>query len=345
MKRAKKDIQIFVTGGTGFVGSYLLRTLVADGYTKIRALRRSNSRMDLVQTIVDEVEWVEGDVLDIPFLEDAMKGVQQVYHCAAMISFDSRKFSQMRKVNIEGTANVVNAALYEGVEKFVHVSSIAAIGRAKSGMQITEKTKWERSKNNSQYSISKYQAEQEVWRGRAEGLRVAIVNPSVIMGAGFWSDGPLQFFKLVWNKFPFYTLGTTGVVDVRDVARFMVVLMESEVEGERFILNSSSVTYQEIMTIIAKNMDRRPPYWRVTPVIQGLSWRLEWLKSRLFGGQAFITKETARMTAQSYFYDNQKSCEQFNFEYIPVEKTLAESAHLFQQAVEKEFQPMLLPIT
>jgi nucleoside-diphosphate-sugar epimerase len=330
-----KTKQILVSGGTGFVGSYLLRMLLHQGYTNIRAIRRKTSRMDLVSAIQDQIEWVEGDILDVLFIEDVMRGVQQVYHCAAMISFDARKFEDMRQVNVEGTANMVNAALHAEVEKFIHVSSIAAIGRPENGMLIDENTKWQRSKNNSQYAISKYQGEQEVWRGHAEGLNMAIVNPSVIFGAGFWDDGPLKFFKLAWKEFSFYSLGQTGIVDVRDVGRFMIQLMESNISGERYILNGSPISFKNLMFRISELLDKKPPRYKVNSIMREIAWRLEWLKSRLFGGSPFITKETARLSGQYFEYANHKSKEAFDFEYTPIDQTLAESATLFKKAAEE----------
>ena len=191
----KYNTSILVTGGTGFVGSYLLRYLVQQGYTQIGAIKRPNSPMDLVEEIKDKIKWIEGDVLDIFSLEDALKGVQQLYHCAAVVSYSPKDFKQMMKVNVEGTANVVNLALEAGIKKMLYVSSIAALGKTEKTLWVDEQADWIPSKSNSQYSISKYLSEMEVWRGMAEGLRAAIVNPSVILGSGFWDAGTANFLK------------------------------------------------------------------------------------------------------------------------------------------------------
>lgn len=339
-----KDKQILVTGGTGFLGSYLLRYLVREGYTRIRATRRKHSRMDLVAEVADRVEWVETDVLDTLGLEDAMQDVAQVYHGAAIVSFDPRDVDEMRRINVDGTANVVNAALHANVEKLVHVSSIAAIGRTKQSKIITEKTKWERSKLNSEYGISKYLAEQEVWRGAAEGLNIAIVNPSVILGSGRWDEGPLKFFKLVHRQYPFYTTGTSGFVDVRDVARFMLLLMESDISRERFILNAENLTFQTLMNEIAQQLGKKPPSIKVTPFTQQVVWRLEWLRSRLFGAKPLITREVAQRATASLFYENDKSLSVFDFEYTPIRQTIAETAAQFSEAAQADFKTMYLPL-
>lgn len=339
-----KNKPILVTGGTGFLGSYLLRYLVREGYTQVRALRRATSKLDLVAEVADQIEWVEGDVLDIFSLEDAMQDVEQVYHCAAVVSFDPRDYDEMRKVNVDGTANVVNAALAATVEKLVHVSSTAAIGRMKNQPIVTESTKWERSNYNSEYAISKYLAENEMWRGMVEGLNVAVVNPSVILGSGRWDEGPLKFFKMGWHNFPFYTKGTAGFVDVRDVARFMVQLMESEVAGERYILSGESLTYQTIMNEIAANLNKKMPSIQINPFLQQIAWRVEWLRSRLLGGRPLVTRETASHSLRSFFYQNDKSRTDFAFEYTPIRQTIAETCRQFKEATENGFESKVLPL-
>lgn len=339
-----KDKQILVTGGTGFLGSYLLRYLVREGYTRVRALRRATSNMDLVNEVIHKIEWIEGDVMDIFSLEDAMQDVQLVYHCAAIVSFDPRDYEEMRQINVDGTANVINAALEANVEKLVHVSSTAAIGRMKNQPVVTEQTKWERSNYNSEYAISKYLAENEVWRGMVEGLNVAVVNPSVILGSGRWDEGPLQFFKMGWNNFPFYTKGTAGFVDVRDVARFMLQLMQSEVVGERYILSGESLTYQTVMNEIATHLNKKPPTIQVNPLLQQIAWRVEWLRSRMFGGRPLITRETASHSLRTFFYQNDKSRTDFAFEYTPIRQTIAEVCGQFQEVAENGFASKTLPL-
>lgn len=339
-----KQPTILITGGTGFLGSYLLHYLVQKGYRNIRALKRPNSPMDLVQGVVDKVEWVEGDILDIPRLEDAIKGVQQIYHCAAIVSYDPKDRQKLMEVNVQGTANVVNIALDFQIEKLVHVSSIAALGRSKKTSHLNENAKWEKSKQNSQYAISKHLAELEVWRGIAEGLSAAIVNPSIVLGSGFWDKGTCKFFMNGWNEFNFYSKGGTGWVDVRDVAKVMIDLMESDIRGERFILNSENIAYQEIMNQISDALDKKQPAIKVNYLIQELAWLKAWLKARLTGSTPFITKETARHSGKRYYYENDKSIEQLNVNYTPISQTISETAAQLKQAAKDDFQPMLLPI-
>lgn len=325
------DKLLLVTGGTGFVGSHLLQQLVAQGY-RVRALRRANSRMDLVQPFADKVEWVLGDVNDLGALEDALQDVTHVFHCAAMVSFHPKDVAQMRHINIEGTANIVNLCLEMGIQQLIHVSSIAAIGRTKERPQLDESAKWVQSAGNSQYAISKYQSEQEVWRGWAEGLRVAIVNPAIILGPGRWDEGSGRFFHQVDHGLKFAPIGRSGFVDVRDVARFMLLLMQHEVNGERYILNAENLDFKQFFDRVAAALNKKPPFIAVTPFLAEVAWRVEWLKEKLTGAAPIVTKESARSSVSSYFYDNTKSKAAFGgFVYRPLSETITETVQAYRQ--------------
>lgn len=329
------NAQILVTGGTGFLGSYLLRQLLESGYTRIKALHRSTSTFDLVADIQDRIEWVECDLLDIIGLEDAMQGVQQVYHCAAMVSMQPRDYKRMIVINRESTANIANLCLELGVEKLVHVSSIAAVGKNKNIPVSTENNKWERGHPISHYAISKYQAEQEVWRAAAEGLNVAIINPSVILGSGRWHEGALPVFRLGWKQSPFYPLGTNGFVDVRDVARFMVQLMESDIEGQRYILSENNYAFKDIQHMIARALGKR------TPIIGTPQWMLhlaafgDALWSALTRNKALITREVAIHASHASLFSNEKSKRDLSFEYTPIKETIEAAAKVFLEEIRK----------
>lgn len=334
---------ILVTGGTGFLGSYLIRLLIRKGYT-VRALRRHNSPMDLVADVANQVEWVEADITDIIALEDAMQGVSYVMHCAAMVSFHPRDVTRMMQINVEGTANLVNLSLEMGVKRFIHVSSIASIGRTKERPQLDEKAKWVQSSGNSQYAISKYQGEQEAWRGHAEGLSVAIVNPAIVLGSGFWNIGSAKFFKQISDGLKFSPVGRSGFVDVRDVAQFMVLLLESEVSGDRFILNAENTLYRDFFKMIAGALGAKVPPIPVTPFLAEVAWRVEWLKEKLLGVDPMVTKETARSSVSSFYYSNEKSRAAFDFEYRPLEKTIQEIGAQFLEARQNGLKPLTLPL-
>jgi nucleoside-diphosphate-sugar epimerase len=331
----KKTEKILVTGATGFVGSYLLRELLAAGYQNLVAMRRTTSRMDLVSDIQHQVSWAEGDILDVFFIEETIEKhkISTIIHAAAMVSFDARDREEMYKINIEGTANLVNMALENSVKKFIHVSSTAAIGRPTNQKTISEQTKWERSPLNTHYAISKYQGEQEVWRGGAEGLSIAIVNPSVILGGQFWNQGTGRMFQQVEKGLRFYTEGVTGFVDVRDVAVFLRKLVENDVSEQRFILSSENISYKMVFENIAKVLGKRAPNIAVNRFLAALAWRVEWFKSIFTGSRPLITRETAQTSAKQYFYDNQKSLQIFaDFHYRNVLQSVDEIAKIFNES-------------
>lgn len=300
--------------------------------------------MHLVKDIADQIDWIEGDVLDTVSLEDAMQDVHQVYHCAAIVSFDPAQFDQMYRVNQEGTANVVNMALDTGIEKLVHLSSIAALGRYPNVRHYDEKVKWDRSPLNSHYAISKHIAEQEVWRGIAEGLNAAIVNPSVILGSTIWGKGTSTFFDQVWKGLKFYPKGTTGFVDVRDVARFTVLLMDSTVSAQRYVLNAENWSYIQLFTEIAKKLNRKAPRFATSSWMNSLAWRGDWFLSKITGKKRLITKEVALHVNQQYSYGSEKSRRAFDFNYLPIQQTLKETCEQFITAKANQSPAAVLPL-
>ncbi len=339
--------RILITGATGFVGSYLTRLLVKEGYKNIVCLKRPTSRMDLVAEVQDKVTWAEGDILDVPFLENILRGhqIEQIYHCAAVVSFDPRDREEMYQINVVGTENVVNAALEVGIEKLIYTSSIAAIGRVEHQEWVRETNKWQRSPLNSHYAISKFQAEQEVWRGVAEGLTAAMVNPTVILGSQFWEQGTGRLFDQVGRGLRFYTEGSTGYVDVRDVVTFMVELMNSPIENQRFILNGENMAYKTMFEKIALVLNKKPANIAVTPFLRQLAWRVEWLKSKFTGKRPLITKETARASATTFYFDNKKSLTAFpDFKYSDISTTIEETAQQFLESQQKGLPFAALPI-
>jgi dihydroflavonol-4-reductase len=311
---------VFVTGATGLVGSHLVQALVQQG-KPVRALYRS-----AIPTYAgaDNVEWIQGDILDVIALEEALVGVEQVYHCAAIVSFNPKNIQALFQTNVEGTANVVNACISAGVQKLLYVSSVAALGRMHRESDIDENMQWSPKANNSEYGKSKYLAEMEVWRGIGEGLKSVIVNPTIILGAWDWNSGSTQIFKSVYNEFPWYTEGVTGFVDVADVVRAMQLLMESNISAQRYILNAVNLPFKEVFTIIAECFGKRPAHKKVTPFMAGLIWRWEAVKYRLTGISPLITKETAASAQAKVFFKNGKLLQQFpSFKYASITESIS----------------------
>lgn len=326
---------ILVTGGTGFLGGHLLRALVAAGQP-VRAIYRKQLPAHLKEMHL-AVEWVQADVLDVCALEAAMKGVRQVYHCAAMVSFRPENRQKMLHTNVEGTANIVNLALEQKVQKLVHVSSVAAIGRTQTEGEIDEEGNWEESKFNTNYALSKYRSEMEVWRGIAEGLNAVIVNPSIIIGPGDWEEGSSQLIKSAHDEFPFYATGVNGFVGVSDVVAAMMQLMNSPISGERFILNAENWSYRQLQTTLAQYLHKRPPSREIKPWLAAMVWRVEKAKSWLTGKNPLITKETA-LTAQLKVGYSNKKIQQYlpDFHFKPLEQTIQETCAVFLEALQKQ---------
>jgi nucleoside-diphosphate-sugar epimerase len=333
---------ILVTGGTGFLGAYILQLLIQEGYA-VRATKRQNSPTDMVRAFYHQIDWVDADVTDIVALEDAFEGITTVIHCAAMVSFHPKDARKMMQVNVEGTANVVNLCLEKKIRKLIHVSSIAALGRNKDRPHLDESSKWVEGSDNSNYAISKFRSEQEVWRGYAEGLPVSIVNPAIILGSGFWNAGSAKFFTQVHDGLKFCPTGSTGFVDVRDVARFIFHLLQSEITGERFILNAQNISFKRFFQQIAEAINKKPPGITVTPLLAELAWRFEWLKEKLLGADPLVTRESARSSVSNYAYDNKKSLTVNQFSYTPLEITLRETGKQFIDAQAAGTKACLLP--
>jgi nucleoside-diphosphate-sugar epimerase len=310
---------ILVTGATGLVGSHLIQQLVQNG-EKVRAIYRSAIPFN---QFGKNVEWVRGDILDILSLEDAMQNVVQVYHCAAVVSFNPSKISSLQKTNIEGTANVVNACINTGVKKLLFVSSVAALGRIREDKPIDESMNWTPETSNSEYGKTKYMAELEVWRGMGEGLDVAIVNPVIILGAGDWTSGSSAIFKSAFDEFPWYTSGMSGFVDVQDVVNAMVTIMQSSVSGERFIISGTNAYYKDVFALMAKYFKKKAAHKKVTPFLANIVWRMEAIKAKFTGKDPLLTKETAKTAQAKVSFNNNKLLQYFPaFGYTDMEKSI-----------------------
>jgi nucleoside-diphosphate-sugar epimerase len=307
---------VLVTGGTGLLGTHLIIHLHSLGL-RPRAIYRSH----IPDVVKDKAEWVTGDVLDVIGLEEAMQGIKQVYHVAGYVSFNPKHKATMHKINIEGTANVVNACMDAKVDKLVHVSSVAALGRIRVNEPINETMTWTEETSNSEYGRTKFLAEMEVWRGISEGLNAVMVNPVIIIGEhGDWTKGSMNIFRNIFQGFKWFTTGSTGFVDADDVAKTMVLLMDSNVSSERFVISGANLPYKSLFDMIADAFGVKRPYTKVTPFISAVVWRLEKIKSLLTGNDPLITKETARTGMTAATFDNTKFLKAFPaFSYNPLE--------------------------
>ena len=322
---------ILVTGATGLVGSHLLVKLLQEE-KEVKALYRNEKNIEAVKNVFkyknsiqlfDKIHWIKGDINDIPSLNIAFENVTNVYHCAALISFDPNDEELLRKTNIEGTANVVNCCIDFGIKKICHVSSIAALGDTKENeYSITEETEWNPEKLHGDYAISKFGAETEVWRAHQEGVKAVIVNPGVIFGYGFPYQGSGLIIGKVKKGLPFYTKGKTGIVAVEDVVNCMTLLMNSDTNGERFTVVSENTSFNSLLKMIAKGLDVKPPSIYANKWLTSLSWRVDWLVSKITFRKRKFTRATAISSHSIDVYENSKTINDLNYSYTNMEDYL-----------------------
>jgi nucleoside-diphosphate-sugar epimerase len=314
---------ILITGATGFLGSELALQLAKQGI-RIRCTKRSASVIpEILIPFVPRIEWVDADMMDIFALENALDGVTQVYHCAAWVSLKQADKKPMIRVNVTGTANLVNLCLANKV-RLVHVSSVAAIGLAKPGDLITENHHLDQAIETDGYAISKLESEMEVWRGIAEGLDAVIVNPSIIIGANAGTNGSGQLFETVRKGFKFYTSGSCGFVDVEDVAKCMIALMNGDISAGRFIISAENRAFSQITAEIANCFGIKPPSISVSPWMMGIAWRGAAVIAALTGKHPSIDKISAQSASMTRNYDNSKIKKAIGIEFKPVSESIKE---------------------
>ncbi len=323
---------ILVTGGTGLVGSHLLAFLTKNN-KKVRAIYRDENKIVLVKKIFalygettlsqfEQIEWVQADITNIPALEDAFMGITRVYHCAALVNFNPAKYKLLKKINIEGTANIVNLCLAFNIEKLCYVSSVATLGSSQKGLPITEENHWNHNERNNVYAIAKYGGEMEVWRGTQEGLQAVIVNPGIILGISPDGDGSGVIMQLASRGIPFYPSGGMGVVDVRDVVRAMIAAMDSEIVTEQFILVGENITYKNLLSQFAILYGKDGPKKKLPKWIMMFLSTLDYMWSKLSGSSRKIVKATVRSMYTTSYYDSSKIKGALGFQFTPLAQTL-----------------------
>jgi len=329
---------VLITGATGLVGSHLALHLAENGesvraiYRSPASLQKAKSLFALYQkeSLFDKIEWVHADIIDIPSLYSAFENIDYVYHCAALVSFDPNDEKALRKTNIEGTANIVNFCLQFNIKKLCHVSSIAALGDPKEHEpQITEETEWNPEAVHSDYAISKYGAEMEIWRGQQEGLNVAVVNPGVIIGPGFWDSGSGEIFSNVAKGLPFYTKGSTGFVAVADVVKMLVQLMKGSINGEKFIAISENLTFEESLHEVASALGVKPPSVYARPWLTSIACTIDWMLSAVSKRKRKLTGMMVPSLHTAHHFSNEKAKSALDFHFKPIMATIRETAAFY----------------
>lgn len=337
---------ILVTGATGMVGAHLLMTL-AQQHDTIRATRRESSSLKAVENIfrffgkekaeelMQKVEWVNADLRDPEQIQKALKGVDTIYHTAAIVSFQKKDDQMMIENNREATANLIDFALENHVSKFCHVSSIASLEKIPEKKLTNEDNIWKSDKNKNAYSISKFQSEMEVWRGHEMGLPVVIINPSVILGSGNWDKGSPRFFSSIAKRLYFYSEGGTGFVDVMDCVDAMLRLTSEEnwekVRGKRFVLNKENIKYKQLFDTIAKELNCKSPQWKITAKGMKIAYWIDAFLSTILFRTPKITKSTIKSATQQSFYDGSRITKTISFQYRNMSETIQRIADQYKE--------------
>lgn len=325
---------IFITGATGLLGSHLAKNLIAKG-EQVTALKRSTSNLALLGEYANKITWIEGDLSNIDALNEATKNAEKVFHCAALISFLKKDRTALYKTNVEGTANVMNAALENGVKKLVHVSSVAAFGFSKKGETISEKTVYDEEKGLAYYFKSKHFGEREAWRAQAEGLNVVIANPSTILGGGWWNVEPNNLFLQLKKKMPFYTQGSNGFVDVRDVAKALEILMEKAESGSQYIISAENHSFKNLLSLIAETLQVPTPSIGLNYPLAKAAILYSSLSSLLLNKKPLLTNDKYLIANSNFKYNNQHFVQDFSFQYIPIKETIKSTCVLLNNSLQK----------
>ena len=328
---SKIEEMILITGATGLVGGNLIWHLLQQNES-VEAIRRPSGNLNALNTIfsfytstpefyLSRINWRIADVLDEKSIDAAMQGISTVYHCAAVVSLgnDSHKLVE---TNVLGTRNVVQSALRNNIQKFCFVSSIAACGKTFNGSLIDENSCWTDSPTLSVYSRSKYDSELEVWKGMEEGLNAVIVNPGVILGVSGTDSGSSQLFHQVQKGLLFYVNGGSGYVDVQDVVKVMMLLTQSEISGQRFIVVGENCSNKDILNWMSDGFGTHRPFICIGEKLFLLIACLSEFIGKVFHFHPLIDQGTARSATSGSFYSSRKIIQAFNFQFTPIEKSI-----------------------
>lgn len=325
-----KSSKILITGGTGMIGSYLLRLLIKRGFNNIVATHNRAS-FELVEDIKDEIEWHRIDIADEVAFTDIIAGVDTVIHCAGMISLWPKEFKEMFRVNVNGTANIVNLCLLHNVNRLIYLSSIEALGKEEDGSSISETTEWKEEVIHTKYAISKYYGELEVHRGHAEGLQTIIYNPALVLGAGLWNAGPMSMVHEIYNGLNYYPRGSLAMVDVRDLVKTIVDNIDNmQMDGNRYIVGSYNKKFKTLLNQLATNLEVNKPTKALQGSVAQFAIGLEKIKSVFTNSKPLINRESFLVADQTLSYSFDKLAAVYNYRPRTFEQTLFDITKAFK---------------
>jgi len=321
---------VFVTGATGILGRVIVLELLKKG-KNVRAAKRPTSNLNEVRhsytfytenpdDFFNRIEWIDVDFNDIYSLQDALKDVDEVYHCAAKVSFHPHDEKEMYRTNIKGTENLLYACEDSGVKKFLHVSSIAVLDNFNEKGELDEESDFNPKLDHSAYALSKHLSEMEVWRASAEGLNVVIVNPGIIIGSGNWGNSSGDVFP-TFEKNSFTFSGGSSYVDVRDVAEISMELMEKNIFGERFIVIAENRKYAELGKQIRSRLNLKE-----AKILSDFQLNIGVLANTLFGwfipALRMATRSNVKSISEMNTVSNEKIKSRLNYQFIPLSESI-----------------------
>lgn len=324
-----KTMRAFVTGATGFIGGNLVRELLADN-VQVRALVRHGSDQRNVTGL--PIELVSGDLADQHKLAEQLAGCDVIFHVAAHYSLWAREAAAIYRANVTGTENLLAAARRVGVKRFVHTSSVAAIGVPPPGTLGSETTQTTLAELVSDYKKSKYLAEQAAWRAVRAGLDVVIVNPSTPIGAHDVKPTPTGeiILRFLQNRMPAYVHTGLNLIDVADVARGHLLAWKKGRTGERYILGNRNLTLKELLEMLAQRTGKPAPRFALPHFIPlAVAYVDEMILARFFGKKPQVSFYSVQMSRKEMYYDAGKAVRELGLPQQPLEMALDKAVGWF----------------
>ena len=321
--------KIFITGATGFIGNNLVEKLLEKDY-KVKVLIRNKKLLDLFNW-KDKVETIYGDILEPESFNGKINDCEIVIHSAALISFWNKIWDRTYKINVTGTKNILDETIKSNCKKFIHISSVAAVGYGENGEAINEEHPYNWKKFNISYMETKHQAELEVYNAIKKGLNATMVNPANVWGKGDLRGRRTKIIKAIKKGFPFYTDGGTNFVDVDAVCEATINAITRGKTGERYILGGENITIKQFSKLIADELNVKAPFIKTPklPIVM-YSYSQE-LLARFID---FVPKPCASqlsLIGKNIYYDSSKAIKELNMPIISIKDCVHKTVEFYKE--------------
>lgn len=316
--------RILVTGGSGMLGAYILRKLLASGYTHITSTYYQH-KDHIPVDLRDRIDWQPLAMPDIAATHDLVHGHDWVIHNAGLISYRKGDKEKLLDINQTGTQQIVNACLASSVSHLVYIGSIASLGKEKNGVTLDEKSPWLDNAFSTNYGLSKYLGELEVWRGNGEGLPVSVVLPSLIMGAGHEDSTGIHLVDQMITKPGYYPGGQTGFIAAADIAAFVVLLLQQHRTGERWLLSHVNLTFAELYKRISEKLKLKKKFRPAPKLLSGI-----YLHAASLLGKGHLGPELLNQSYSTFSYNGSKSLSVEGFAYTDIDEAIEEMVDAYQ---------------